>query len=132
MTDTNPGCWPDAARPGVPMNSEQFRAHRIRWYGDEQDWLWHPERRVWIGRLAVHYSALDVGLTRGAVYLGPCHTPAEVAALVEAARREERKANLQILARWGAWAGGPDCPDQPRDVERITEASAEIGARGDA
>jgi hypothetical protein len=88
MTDTNPGCWPDAARPGVPMNSEQFRAHRIRWYGDEQDWLWHPERRVWIGRLAVHYSALDVGLTRGAVYLGPCHTPAEVAALVEAARRE--------------------------------------------
>jgi hypothetical protein len=52
--------------------------------------------------------------------------------LVEAARREEREANLRTLARWGAWAGGPDCADRPRDVERVTEAYTEIRTRGDA
>lgn len=52
---------------------------------------------------------------------GPCHTPAEVAAQVEAARREEREACARHLENW------------PVEDERMTadECAAAIRARGD-
>jgi len=95
MTDTTPGGWPDASKPGYPMHPEVSAWHwvarprckpepteyRVLADGDGY-WWWNgsflPAELV--GKYILHY-------------LGPCHTPAEVAALVEAARREEREAN---------------------------------------
>jgi hypothetical protein len=64
-------------------------------------------------------------------YLGPCHTPAEVAALVEAARREEREACAEAAR----------CVPIPEDccafeahgrISAALEACMRIRARGDA
>ena len=81
--DTAPA-WPDPARPGVPLNPE-----RDGWH-----WLHHPEdirpiATPWVAEIhawssgAAHspQGVVDLGYT----YLGPCLTPAEVAALQSAA-----------------------------------------------
>lgn len=83
--------WPE--RPGVPANPEVSGWHwlarpqgqpepteyRVLPDGDGY-WWWNgsfvPSERI--GKMAAH----------GLRYLGPCHTPAEVAALLDAARRE--------------------------------------------
>ena len=90
MTDTNG--WPDPSKPGVPMNPE-----RDGWH-----WVDRPMHGVlpmqwleiagggWVGK---HTCLTALEATKaGWLYVGPCHTPAEVAALIEAARREEREA----------------------------------------
>jgi hypothetical protein len=43
MTDTNPGGWPDAARPGYPANPERDGEHMMEWT-DEHGRVW---REVW-------------------------------------------------------------------------------------
>ena len=94
MTDTTPGGWLDAARPGVPQSPERDGWH---WLGDDR----HPQPVLWLAEFAawadgtMHSPQSVVGL--GFRYLAPCHTPAEVAAQVEAARRGEREACAAVV-----------------------------------
>jgi hypothetical protein len=92
MTDTTPGCWPDASKPGVPMNPERTAPHWFRTpEGHDVIVWWHCEATsMWWDR-----PVQAMRLT----YLGPCHTPAEVAAL-----KAERDRLLKALG----------------DIERIT------------
>jgi hypothetical protein len=85
MTDTNPGCWPD--KPGVPKDPELDRWHWMLVAEGEPPVavLWH--KQLW----HLGYIGMPAWVFANAVYLGPCHTPAEVAAQVEAVRREERE-----------------------------------------
>jgi hypothetical protein len=95
MTDQNG--WPDASKPGYPLNPD-----RDGWH-----WVDRPMHGVlpmqwleiagggWVGK---HTCLTALEATKaGWRYLGPCHTPAEVFALVEAARREEREACAKVL-----------------------------------
>lgn len=79
---TNPNGWPNADEPGVPM-TEGAHVLRHRASGAEIVALWSG------------YDWLDATCDFGAAhaadcydYLGPCLTPAEVAAREAAARRE--------------------------------------------
>jgi hypothetical protein len=101
---TDPNGWPNSSKPGVPLNPEQFGAHRIRWFGDDETWLWHPRRNVWINSVGGFHSALDVGSAYGSTYLGPCHTPAEVEALVDLAIKSGRLAEREAAYQAGAEA----------------------------
>jgi hypothetical protein len=78
-------------------------------------------------------------------YVGPCHTPDEVAALVEAARREEREAvgarlavALDLLARRDMTCAGCCGPSSSEDeyegylAEVTKEVDAAIRKRGGA
>jgi hypothetical protein len=127
MSDAQkPGGWPDAARPGYPANPERDGWHwlRNRW-GATVPALWLASDGMW--RLNdANYSAKNAG--RNQEYLGPCHTPAEVAA----ARREEREACAAVCE---------DVRNQPGEdtaiaagVWRITarECRDRIRARGGA
>jgi hypothetical protein len=82
MTDSNPGGWPD--KPGVPANPERDGDHIIRTsVGVRVVTFWRATAQSFIGVDGSPYKAGS-----RCTYLGPCHTPAEVAAQVEAARRE--------------------------------------------
>lgn len=88
--------WPE--RPGVPLNPERSSSHWVRdancetvtadWNADVQKWAPWP-------------FCPPEAFADDNDYLGPCLTPAEVAALVEAARRksaaEEREACAEIV-----------------------------------
>jgi hypothetical protein len=68
-------------------------------------------------------------------YLGPCHTPAEVAAQVEAARRDEREANITACRK--AVPRAHTYASENADIYRAGDAArdmciAAIRARGDA
>jgi hypothetical protein len=115
MTDTNPGGWPDPAKPGYPLNPERDGEHMMEWTDGHgrvwrEVWKWRadskpaewqqpeftggfysyePKRLLTLAARVPIYAELR--------YLGPCHTPAEVSALVEAARREEREACARVL-----------------------------------
>jgi hypothetical protein len=103
MTDQNG--WPDASTPGVPLNPERDGTHVLDAGPDRTGkrrrivalWAcgrWHP-----LG--ADYYVLARDAANSDWQYVGPCHTPAEVAALVEAARREERdglQASLDTIA----------------------------------
>ena len=93
MTDTqNPGGWLDAARPGVPLEPERDRWHWLRstksavepheWLGSEGEYPHY--NGTWNCDFDKPADAARAGMT----YLGPCLTPAEVAAREAAARRE--------------------------------------------
>jgi hypothetical protein len=101
MTDTNPGCWPDAARPGYPANPERDGVHWLNIAGDviaaqwwTADALWTWGDRQWTPSVA---SAARW------FYLGPCHTPAEVAAL-----ERERDRLLRAMNQISMVGLGPD------------------------
>jgi hypothetical protein len=96
---TDPNGWPDPSKPGVPMNPE-----RDGWH-----WVDRPMHGVlpmqwleiagggWVGK---HTCLTALEATKaGWLYVGPCHTPAEVAALIEVARRESERAALAASAR---------------------------------
>ena len=118
MTDSNPGCWPDASKPGEPANPERTAPHWFRTPEGHDVIVWrHCEATsMWWDR-----PVQEMGFT----YIAPCHTPAEVAALVEAARREgaakEREACAKIV----------DCGCETWDC-LLDERAAAIRARGDA
>jgi hypothetical protein len=86
MTDQNG--WPDASKPGYPLNPD-----RDGWH-----WVDRPMHGVlpmqwleiagggWVGK---HTCLTALEATKaGWRYVGPCLTPAEVAARIEAAYRE--------------------------------------------
>jgi hypothetical protein len=70
-------------------------------------------------------------------YLGPCHTPAEVAALIEAARREEREACAKVCDERGeaetqTLNDGNQHYRPHADRREAQRCAAAIRARGDA
>ena len=94
MTDGTPGGWPD--KPGLPANPERTAPHWFRTpEGHDVIVWWHCEATsVWWDR-----PVQAMRLT----YLGPCHTPAEVAALK--AKRDRLREALHTAKRWlGGWA----------------------------
>ncbi len=148
MTDPNPGGWPDAARPGYPKDPERTGPHALRdASGLTCILLWQSP--WWIsgwGHIARKPS--EAALTFS--YLGPCHTPAEVAAQVEAARRDEREAcakralDINYVDESGAVSAASQnqalytyhalmlLSDPGRPWARSIEEAAAIRARGDA
>lgn len=95
--------WPDARTPGYPMNPERDGAHVLDAAPDRTG----KRRRIvalWAHRCWWHLGAHYYVTARNAAgwgwqYVGPCHTPDEVAALIEAARREEREACVSVDVR---------------------------------
>ena len=72
--------WPDPEKPGVPLNPERDGWH---WLTDPDSDAPHP--LMWVADLGA-WAVGDVWTPRmvaemGLHYLGPCLTPAEVAAL---------------------------------------------------
>jgi hypothetical protein len=96
MDDTN--TWPDASRPGVPLNPERYGWHwLIDAFGVAVPIVWTPASG---GAYVV--KGLESGqagtLAKTARYLGPVLTPAEVAAAVAAARHVARRVALEDAA----------------------------------
>jgi hypothetical protein len=89
MTDQNG--WPDASKPGYPISPGRKGAHVLDVEPDRTGKrrriaaLWAHGR--WLLGADYYVLARDAA-NWGWQYVGPCYTPAEVAALVEAARRE--------------------------------------------
>ena len=170
MTDTTPGGWHDAARPGYPAKPERDGEHMIEWTDEHgrvwrEVWKWRADSKpaVWQrpnftgGPYGYEPKHLTAPIYAGLRYLGPCHTPAEVAAreqaavtayanaldipaLVEAARREEREAceavvshrakmarNMQETAR-----GKEEAAYWQNRASALELGAAAILARGDA
>jgi hypothetical protein len=135
MSDTTPGGWPDAARPGVPQSPERDGVHWLQITSPEDSVMiaatWEVGLWSWPG-VDQDYAPEELARLGDAVrYIGPCHTPAEVAALVEAARREEREACAEVAR----------CVPIPEDacaaeahgrISAALEACVRIRARGDA
>jgi hypothetical protein len=96
MTDTNPGGWPDPAKPGYPANPERDGAHALRHKETGETspalWLGAAIEAIWIDGDGEDISPYHAASLYD--YLGPCHTPAEVAAL----RAALRDASLDLLA----------------------------------
>jgi hypothetical protein len=85
---TDPNGWPDASKPGVPMNPERDGWHWLRSPRDfVRPCLWNPIGKTWLERGSVE-SMNNAGWR----YLGPCLTPQEVAAREQAAAVEMREA----------------------------------------
>lgn len=90
--------WPDPSRPGVPLNPERIGAHWLRRKsGGLEAWAWDPDADGCGTEYSGAWQEADGDgqpddMARWAIYEGPCLTPAEVAALVEQARREGAKA----------------------------------------
>jgi hypothetical protein len=98
MTDTNPGGWPKASEPGVPLNPERDGWHLVEWSVGlgrvwREVWKWRADSKpsFWLrpsftgGPYGYEPKHLTAPIYASIRYLGPCHTPDEVAALVEAA-----------------------------------------------
>ena len=129
-TDTSAGGWLDAARPGYPLNPERTGPHWLKTdkgdlfvgHWDAVAALWEHDSSWWgAGAVATVWQ-----------YAAPCHTPAEVAAQVEAARRKEREACAQVVLRGQTvlLAGIGPVDGYPWDT--AAKAAAAIRARGDA
>jgi hypothetical protein len=101
---TDPNGWPDPQRPGVPLNPERGGWH----------WLRDDERRVteqvfiarwnfdaWAQRWYWETGSLVRAEYAGKEwhYIGPCLTPAEVAALVAQSRAEGYAKADEMFAR---------------------------------
>jgi hypothetical protein len=123
MTDPTPGGWPDASKPGVPQSPERDGWHWLQ-FGDDRPiaTAWVAELNAWASGAA--YSP-DGVVELGFRYIGPCLLPSEVAAQVEAARREEREANAagQRGERW-AWEVRPKQMDREKTLRRWVQATA--------
>jgi hypothetical protein len=95
---TNPNNWPDPAKPGVPLNPERDGWH---WLQSERGRGLAPkewragETRRWC--MSNGELCADWQIAERYTYLGPCLTPAEVAARERAARREGREEAARIF-----------------------------------
>jgi len=124
---TDPNGWPDAAKPGYPLNPKRRGAHAIA--VDDDVWVsrWESKTNTWdFGCTGTHIDAASFAAhcaKHGYRYLGPMDTPAEVAALIEAARREEREANIRLADMYGTGKQG---------MATSAAIVAAIRARGDA
>lgn len=108
----DPNGWPDPSRPGVPLHPEREGHHwcyvypslpfPIVWRHDGIGWCW-----------ANGYSH-QVAATRW-TYLGPCLTPADVAAAEQAGAVKMR----EDIAAWWGHASETDAAWWSRDVSHI-------------
>jgi hypothetical protein len=156
MTDSNG--WPDASKPGYPMNPERDGEHMMEWTDEHgrvwrEVWKWRADSKPaeWQqpeftgGFYSYEPKHLTAPIYAGLRYLGPCNTPADVTDLIEAARREEREAvgarlavALDLLARRDMTCAGCCGPSSSEDeyegylAEVTKEVDAAIRARGDA
>jgi hypothetical protein len=143
MTDTTPGGWPDAARPGYPLNPERDGWHWLR--HEDASFCTPVEWRHPCGWVANGVPMLPNEVQKFVVdccqYLGPCHAPAEVSAQVEAARRDALEEAARVVE------AEPEFPGRAplvmwavptaltaRSICRATKrnAAGAIRARGDA
>lgn len=93
----DPNGWPDASKPGVPLNPERDGWHFLHHPEDLRPvpTPWDAAHAAWCsGGMHSPRGVIDLGYR----YLGPCQTPAEVAALVAAARREGAEAMREAAA----------------------------------
>ena len=97
---SDPNGWPDAARPGYPLNPERPGAHALKDTGGTvsvmlwRDPWWHPSTG-W----AIKPAEMVAARWR---YLGPCITPAEVAAREAAAYQRGAEAMREAAAQVSA------------------------------
>jgi hypothetical protein len=101
MTDSNPGGWPDAARPGCPANPERDgpcvlrgldgAEHDVFWNARQQQYEWSPDG--WL----TPANATEFGWRF--VKQDRLYTEAEVAALVEAAKHGQHL--IDTAREWG-------------------------------
>jgi hypothetical protein len=73
---TDPGNWPDPARPGYPLNPEQCEFHNlIRKVNRTVERLyWQSELILWFFPNENNYGAFEIATVFD--YLGPCEPPA--------------------------------------------------------
>lgn len=117
---------------GYPQNPERDGIHLLRYRltGHLTGWYWNAKTERF------HHEHITLGraaLLDRYIYEGPILTPAEVAAKVDAARREEREAcALEAERRDDGYHGVMG--SQQRNIERaVSDAIAErIRARGEA
>jgi hypothetical protein len=85
----NPNGWPDPDKPGVPLNPERDGYHWILgWNATPFVAEWMADRDAEFGGCYGWYDGGDDPpgvVAQGWTYLGPCITPAEVAAREAAA-----------------------------------------------
>lgn len=98
MTDAPAPAWPDESKPGVPLEPERTGPH---WIEDKS--LNHVVAVTWCHVMEQYHDMAQTIEPRGAAkwwrYLGPCHTPAEVAALVAQVRREAIEEAARVAKR---------------------------------
>jgi hypothetical protein len=97
MTDGTPGGWIDAARPGYPANPERDGVHWLNIAGDVIAAQWWTADALWAW--GDWQWTPSVASAARWFYLGPCLLPAEVSALVEAARRDGAAKGREQAAR---------------------------------
>jgi hypothetical protein len=92
----NPNGWPDPDKPGVPLNPERDGYHWILgWNATPFVAEWMADRDAEFGGCYGWYDGGDDPpgvVAQGWTYLGPCLTPAEVAAREAAAFRRGAEA----------------------------------------
>lgn len=83
MSDANG--WPDATRPGVPLNPEKLARHWLESAsgGTLEPCFWHPTLHFW-DAFGTPRSPKEI-MREGWRYLGPCLTPSEVTQRTQAA-----------------------------------------------
>jgi hypothetical protein len=92
--------WPDASKPGVPLNPEKSGWHWLSCRHLSNT----PTPHEWVADDGYWVLGEGEEITDGYSYLGPCHTPAEVAAMLAEAERRgmERAAEIsKSVARSG-------------------------------
>ena len=98
----DPNGWPDASKPGAPLNPEQDGFHWVTSGADNDafpaEWRAAGENEWgrWIARWVFTADDLNPIDCR---YLGPCLTPAEVAALVAEARAKALEEAATVARR---------------------------------
>lgn len=103
MAHDNAGGWPDDAKPGVPMEPEKSQYHWLLWVGLSPADRGHETVSIyrwekdgwWDGRMHRHHRFMVDGWR----YLGPCLTPAEVAAREAAVLAMREMAMREMAAR---------------------------------
>ena len=117
---------------GRPENPERDGAHRIGFENSEHDWIWRATPApFWVTHTG-QFVAPEHTVSRRARYLGPCLTPAEVAAQVEATQRKMREDAASLVERIPEWGGQdyycdscksgaiyPDREDVARDLRAL-------------
>jgi hypothetical protein len=118
---------------GRPQNPERAGLHYIT--DGVALWIAHKGKWALMSRPR-HEPPEWLAAQPWAEYRGPCHTPSEVAARIEAARREEREACAAAADNcWGELPRYPYEPDPSPDFAwdaACMDIAAAIRARGDA
>lgn len=108
--------WPNPERPGVPANPERDGWHWVKDFDENiAPWRWCAADEFDPHGCWIKDASEDVPLSRAGrdcEYLGPCLTPSEVAALVEAARADAARAKALMRDFVSSlWMDGPGADD---------------------